>query len=99
MLEGGRRGSASGVVSDLLAFAAHFGHDALYAVLVDGLEAFRAHLHRDPALLARQPEPVLGDIRIPAATGLAVRVRDVVAEGGLASCDFADVCHRHISVS
>ena len=87
------------LLSDLLAFASHFRYDAFYAVLVDGLETFCAHLHRDPTLLARQPEPMLGDIGIPTTAGLAVRVRDVVAEGRFASGDFADVCHRHFSVA
>src|SRR4051794_20439147 len=78
--DGGRKGRSDSGGSDLLPAGAHVGQDGLDALLVDGLDAFGADAQRDPTTLTGDPEALLLDVRIPPAAGLAVRVRDGVAE-------------------
>src|SRR4051812_3480461 len=79
---GGQAGDVARRASDLLPAGAHVGQDGLDALLVDRLDALGADAQRDPTALSGDPEALLLDVRIPPAAGLAMRVRDGVAEAG-----------------
>src|SRR5690349_23561276 len=65
--------------SDLLAAGTQLGDHGLDAILVDGAQRGVGNAQLQPTVLAGDPEAALVQVRQPAATGLVVGVRDVVA--------------------
>src|SRR6201991_2238673 len=64
---------------DLFAAGTEVGQHGFDTVLVDGAQRVVGNAQLHPAVLAGDPEATLVQVRQPAATGLVVRVRDVVA--------------------
>src|SRR3569623_3645938 len=65
--------------SDLLAAGTQLGDHGLDAILVDGAQRGVGDAQLHPTVFAGDPEAALVQVRQPAATGLVVGVRDVVA--------------------
>src|SRR6185312_10989290 len=65
--------------SDLFAAGTHLGNHGLDAILVDRAQRMVGNAQFDPAILAGDPEATFMQVGQPAATGLVVGVRDVVA--------------------
>src|SRR5690606_13216297 len=79
--------------TELLATLAQLGEDGVDAVLVDGAQGSRGNTRLHPAVLAGDPEPALVQVGKETATGLVVRVRDVVAGRRTLAGDLADSGH------
>src|SRR5690242_1469960 len=65
--------------SDLLAAGTQLGDHGLDAILVDGAQRGVGNAQLHPTVFAGDPEAALVQVGQPAATGLVVGVRDVVA--------------------
>src|SRR3569623_1097282 len=65
--------------SDLLAAGTQLGDHGLDAILVDGAQRGVGDAQLHPTVFAGDPEAALVQVGQPAATGLVVGVRDVVA--------------------
>ena len=71
--------------------ATHIGINT--TVEFDGAQGVGGNAQLDPALLAGDPEPALVQVRQPAAAGLVVGVRNIVAALNGLSGHLANACH------
>src|ERR1700758_1359801 len=79
--------------SDLFATGAQVGDHGLDALLVDGAQRLVGDAQFHPAVFAGNPEPTLMQVGQPAAAGLVVGVRDVIAGLHTLSDDLAYTGH------